>query len=144
MALSLILTLSLSFWNILAARCLQVTCVLKPNKPIFSRPMNTNPFLVAIVGGRISIVVYASLDGSARPSHCQIGQKVLGEGTRFKFGHELWGPLLLSVLTTNPSRIIERGLMQSSYGDAVSIRAKSYMLQSPPWASPADLSFWEC
>ena len=140
MALSPILTLSPSFWDILAAHCLHVSCILKPNGPISSSPMSPNPFLVAIVGGRISIVVYASLDGSVRPSRCQIVQKVLGEGTRFKFGHELWGPLLLSILTTKPSRIIERGLMQSSYRDTVSVGAKDYMLQSPPWASPSDLS----
>ena len=144
MALSLILTLSLSFWNILAARCLQVTCVLKPNKPIFSRPMNTNPFLVAIVGGRISIVVYASLDGSMRPGCCHVVQEILGEWASLKFRHKLRDELFLPVLTTESGRIIESGLMQPCYGDTMSIRAKSYVLQSPPWASPADLSFWEC
>ena len=142
-ALSHILTLSPSLWHILSTHCLQVLCVPKPDRSIPLSSLGTDPLFVAIVGGWISFVVYASLDGSARPSYYQIIQKILNKGTRFKFGHELWDPLLLSILTTEPSRIIERGLMQSSYRNTVSVGAKSYMLQFSPWASPSNLSLWE-
>ena len=89
-------------------------------------------------------MVQASLDGSVRPSCCQVVQEVLGEWASLKFRHELRDELFLPILTTKSGRIIECGLMQSSYGDTVSVGAKGYMLQSPPRASPADEGLWKC
>ena len=83
-------------------------------------------------------MVQASLDGSVRPSCCQVVQEILGEWASLKFRHELRDELFLPVLATESGGIIKHGLMQSSYRDTVSIGAKGYMLQSPPRTSPAD------
>ena len=87
-----------------------------------------NPCLILVVNGWISVVVYVSLNGSSRPSSCQVVQKILSERTWFEFMNKLYDQLLPSILTTDPRRVVKHGEMKACYRNIMSREMEHHML----------------